>query len=107
MQQAARRVKQSNDTDASLCGKRGPPDCSFGAHLCDLSAFVVSPQQRHVRGIPRFAQHQQREDLQAVVASVYKVSHEDVVGAWRLPAGVEQLQQVVKLTVYVAAYLRS
>ena len=49
-------------------------------YLCNLSALVVASQQRHVRRPSCFEQHEKRKHLQAVVPSVYKVSHEDVVG---------------------------
>ena len=79
----------------------------MSAHLCDLPAFVVSPKQRHVRWVPRFAQHQQREHLQAVVASVHEVAHENVVRARGLPARVKKLEEVMKLAMNVSTDLQS
>ena len=76
-------------------------------HLCDLPALVISSQQRHVRWVPRFAQHQQREDLQAVVASIHEVAHENVVRAGGLPARVKKLEQVMKLAMNVSTDLQS
>ncbi len=80
---------------------------TVSAYLCDLPAFVVPPKQRHVRWVPRFAQHQQREDLQAVVASVHEVAHENVVRAGRLPARIKQLEQVMELAMNVSTDLQS
>ena len=49
--------------------------------LCDLPALVVPSEQGHVCWVSSFQQHEQREGFKAVVASVHKVTHEDVVCA--------------------------
>ena len=71
-------------------------------HLRDLPALVVAAQQRHVRRVPRLQQQQVGEHLQAVVAPVDEVAHEDVVRRRHLPRRLEQVQQVVVLPVDVA-----
>ena len=43
------------------------------------------------------------ESFQTVITSVYKISHEDIVGVWRGAALSEQLLQVVELSVDVPA----
>ena len=73
-------------------------------HLRDLSALVISSQQRHVRGPARFQQHQQRERLQTVVSAIDEVAHENVIRPRHLSAGLEQFHQVVKLSVNVTAH---
>ena len=52
-------------------------------HLSDLPWFVVASEQGHLVRPPRLEHHQPGEGLQAVVAPVHKVPHEDVVGLWR------------------------
>ena len=52
---------------------------------------------------PGFEQEQSGQRFEAVVASIHKVTHEDVVGVWDLAAPSEQLLQVVELAVDVAA----
>ena len=44
------------------------------------------------------------DSLDAVVASVHIVAHEQVVGVGRLAPDPEQLHQVVELAVYVSAH---
>ncbi len=77
------------------------------AHLRDLPALVVAAQKRHVRGVARLEQHEQREHLQAVEAAVHKVAHEDIVGGGHLAARLKQLEQVMELAMNVAADLRT
>lgn len=48
-------------------------------YLCNLPAFMIAAQQCHVSWISGFQEHEQGKGLQAVVASVDKVTHEDVV----------------------------
>lgn len=66
---------------------------------------MVAPQQRHVGWVARLEQQQQREHLQAVVAAVHKVTHEDVAGAGHLPASLKQPQQVMELPMDVTTHL--
>lgn len=82
-----------------------PPSCHH--HLRDLPTFMIAPQQRDMRWVCCLEQHQQREHLQAVVATVHKIAHENVVGAGHLTACFEKLQQVVKLAMYVTADLQN
>lgn len=50
-----------------------------------------------------FEAHQQFEGFDRVVASVYEISHENVVRVGDFSANLEQLQQIEKLTVDVSA----
>ena len=64
---------------------------------------MVSSEQSHPVWPPSFEHHQPGEGLEAVVAAVHEVAHEDVVGVGRRPALPEQLLQVVELAVDIAA----
>lgn len=94
---------------SSRAGQEGGRAAEAGqeAHLCYLSRLVIASQQRHVGWVLGFQEQQQCEHFQAVVSPVYKVPQEDVARVRYLPAGVEELQHVVELTVYVAAYLQA
>ena len=72
-------------------------------HLCNLPRLMVSPEERHTVGPASFEDHQPGESLQAVVAPVYKVSHEDVVCVRRRSALSEELLQVVELSMDISA----
>ena len=58
--------------------------------LRNLSAFVVSPEQRYFVGPSGFEQEQSGERLETVITAIHKVSHEDIVGVWRWAAGSDQ-----------------
>ena len=45
--------------------------------------------------------------LQAVVPSIYKVAHEDVVGVGHLTSGVKQAEKIMELAVDVPADLHA
>ena len=44
------------------------------------------------------------DSLDAVLSSVYIVTHEQVVGVWRLASDPEQLHQVVELTMNISTH---
>jgi len=73
-------------------------------HLRDLSALVIATKQGDLVRPSGLEQEQSGESLEAVVASVHKVPHEDVVGVGHLAAASKQLLQVVELAVDVAAH---
>ena len=64
---------------------------------------MVSSEKSHPVGPPSFEHHEPGEGLEAVVAAVHEVAHEDVVGVGAVAAGLEQRLQVVELAVDVAA----
>lgn len=70
--------------------------------LGDLATLVVSAEECHVLWVPRLEEHEERETLETVVATVNIVTHENVVGAGTLAALVEELKEVVELAVDVA-----
>ena len=74
-------------------------------HLGYLSRLVVAPEESDSVWPPRLEDHQPGEGLQAVVASVHEVSHEDVVGVWGWTSLSEQLLQVVELSMDVSTHL--
>ena len=72
-------------------------------HLRDLSAFMIAAKNRDSISIAYFECHHKRHDLYRVVSSVNIVTHEEIVCIWELAADLEQLDQIVELTVNVAA----
>lgn len=67
--------------------------------LSDLARLVVAAQQRNLLRIPRLEYQEQGKGLQAVVSSVNKVTHEDVVCVGQLTSCAEELKEVIELTV--------
>ena len=65
---------------------------------------MVASQERHSVRPASFEDHEAGEGLEAVVAPVYKVPHEDVVGVWRRSALSEQFLQVVELSVDIPTH---
>lgn len=79
---------------------------TYRAYLGDLSAFMIASQQSHMRWISSLQQHEQGEGFQAVVSSVDKVPHENVVRAGNFSACLKQLEQIMELTMDVPTNLR-
>ena len=48
--------------------------------------------------------HEERDSLDTVVTSVNIVTHEEIVGVWRLASDPEQLHQIMELTVNISAH---
>ena len=76
---------------------------SADLHLCDLSALVVATQDRNSVLEAYFQCDEQSDCLDAVVAAIDVVAHEEVVGVRGLSANLEQLAQVVELAMNVTA----
>lgn len=51
-------------------------------HLCNLSRFVISPKECDTVRPLCFQGKQPCECLQAIITSIYKISHEDVICIW-------------------------
>lgn len=66
---------------------------------------MVAPEEGHSVLVAYFEGDQEQEGLDAVVASVHVIAHEDVVGVWRLASYSEELQQVFELAVNIPADL--
>ena len=71
--------------------------------LRDLPRLVVAAQQRDAVRVARLEQQQHGHRLDTIVPAVDKVAHEDVAGVRALAAVAEELEQIVKLPVDVAA----
>jgi hypothetical protein len=70
---------------------------------CDLARFVVTAQQRDAAWVLELQTKEQLESLDGVVAAVHEVTHKDVASVRDLAAFVEQLEQIVELSVDIAA----
>ncbi len=71
--------------------------------LGDLARFMVTPQNADSIRVSNLEANEQRHRLHRVVASVHVVTHEEVVGVWRLSPDFKKLDQVVKLAMNVTA----
>ena len=71
--------------------------------LGDLSGLVVAAEDGDAVAVSDLECDEQRDGLDRVVAAVYVVAHEEVVGVWRVAADAEEFGEVVKLAVDVAA----
>merc|ERR1712216_165040 len=65
---------------------------------------MIASQQRHMLWVAGFEQHEKRETFKAIISTIHIVTHEDVVGVWHLASLVEQLQQIVELSMYVTTH---
>lgn len=72
-------------------------------HLRNLATFVVSAQNGDSVAVAHLEADEQRDGLDGVVATIYVISHEEVVGIRRLAANSEQLDQVIPLAMNIAA----
>ena len=73
------------------------------AHLGDLPALVVAPQDGDAIPEANLQRHQQRHRLHAVVSPIHEVPHKQVVGVRRVAPDAEKLDQVMELPVDVPA----
>ena len=64
---------------------------------------MVTSEQSDALGPPRFEEEEEGEGLEGVVPAVDEVPHEYVVGVRDVPARLQQLEEVVELSVDVAA----
>ena len=64
---------------------------------------MVTAQDRDSLGVTNFEADEKRDGLDRVVATINVVTHEQIVVVRQLTANIEQLLQIVKLTVYVSA----
>ena len=78
-------------------------NCKLNLHLCDLSAFVVTSQDRNSVGESHLKGDKKGDSLDGVVAAIDVISHEQVVGVGGLSSDLEKLAQVMELTVDVTA----
>ena len=74
-------------------------------HLRDLARLVVAPDKSDALWIADLQSKEQKECLYRVVPSVDEVSHEEIVGVGALASDLEQLHQVIELTVDITTDL--
>ena len=70
---------------------------------CDLAGFMVTSKQGDVRWVLQLEAQQKLESFYRVISAVNIVAHENVAGVRDLAASIEELQQVVELTMDVTA----
>lgn len=73
-------------------------------HLRDLAGLVVAAQDGDAAWVADLERDEQSHSLDREVTAINVVAHEEVVGVRVGPANLEQLHQVVELTVDVTAY---
>lgn len=71
----------------------------------DGGALVVASQDKKVLGILDLVGQEEADGLERLLAAVNVVAEEEIVGLWREAAVLEETQQVVVLSVNVAANL--
>lgn len=72
-------------------------------HLGNLSRLVVSTQKGDLIGPASLQRQEVGEGLQGVVTAINKVSHKNVVRVGQRASSLEQLAQIVELTMDVSA----
>lgn len=73
----------------------------------DRGALVVAAQDEEVFGVLDLVCEQQADGLERLLATVYVVAEEEVVGLWWETAILEETEQVVVLAVDITANLGS
>ena len=64
-------------------------------HLGDLSRLVVTTQDRHSVAVSHLERNEQGNRLDTVVATVDIVTHEEIVGVWRVASNAEELGKIM------------
>lgn len=72
-------------------------------NFVELAALMITPQQEEVERVFDLVGHQQTEALQGLFAPVHVVPQKEVAALARLPRLLEDVEEVFKLTVDVAA----
>lgn len=72
--------------------------------LSDLPRLVVASDQRHAIRVPHLQRHQKQKRFDGIVPAVHEVSQKNIPRLRTIAADSEELEQVVKLPVQVAAY---
>ena len=71
--------------------------------LGDLTTFVVTSEDGDPVPVAHFEADQQSDGLDRVVASVDVIPHEQVVRVWGIASNLEELHQVVELSMDITA----
>jgi len=64
---------------------------------------MIAAQQGHILGVTRLQTQQQRQGLDAIMAAVHKIAHENIARLWYFPPTSKELEQVKELAVDVPA----
>jgi hypothetical protein len=72
----------------------------------DGSALVVTAEDEEVLGVLDLVCEEQTDGLEGLLATIYVVAEEEVVGLWRETAVLEQAEQVIVLSVDITADLK-
>jgi len=64
---------------------------------------MVSSEQNNVFGVFKFVTEEELNGLYRVVPSINKISNEDVSRSWKFTTDFKQFQDVIKLSMDVAA----
>ena len=75
-------------------------------HLSDLSRLVIASDESDTFRVAHLKSQEEEECLDGVVATIHEVAHEEIVGVGALAAHLEQLHQVIELTMDVTANLQ-
>jgi len=73
-------------------------------NLCDLATFVISAQKNNVLRVLGLEEEQERPRLNRIVAPVNVIAHENVARAGKIASSLEELEEVMKLAVNIAAH---
>ena len=71
--------------------------------LSDLSAFVVSSDEGNKIRVPDFEGQEEEECLDAVEASIYEISEEEVADVGDISSVFEEFEEIIELSVDVSA----
>lgn len=72
--------------------------------LCDLAAFMITAQDGDAMWVSYFEGHQERYRLHGIVTTIHIVSHKKIIGRGHLASDFEQLHQIMKLSMNIAAH---
>jgi len=64
-------------------------------HLSDLSRFVVTSKDGDSVPVTNFESYEESDGFDRVVPSINVISHEQVVGIWRISSNAEQFGEIV------------
>jgi hypothetical protein len=70
-------------------------------HLGDLTAFVISSENRNSMSVANFQCDKKRNGLDGEVASIDVISHEEVVGVRCFPTDFKKLDQIMELAMNI------
>jgi len=72
--------------------------------LGDLSALMITTEDGDAAAKPHLESDEESDSLNTVVSSINIVSHEEIVGVWRLSPDPEQLHEVMELSMNISTH---